>query len=82
MELAKIQNQTAEELAQQERQAQEQLFRLRFQSKLGQTDTTNQLRTLKKDIARIKTISRQRELGIAAAPKKSAATKGKRKAAK
>ena len=81
MELAKIQNSTPEELEQQQRQAQEQLFRLRFQAKLGQTDTTNQLRTLKKDIARIKTVARQRELGIAEAPKKTA-TKGKRKAAK
>ncbi len=76
MELQKILNLTPEELAQQEREAGDQLFRLRFQSKLGQTDTTNQLRTLRKDIARIKTIARQRELGLAVAPVVSQA-KGK-----
>ncbi|GAC1646216.1 MAG: 50S ribosomal protein L29 [Acidobacteriaceae bacterium] len=83
MELEKIKNLSPDELAHQERQANEQLFRLRFQSKMGQTDSTNQLRTLKKDIARIKTIARQRDLGIAEAPvKKSPAKATKRKAAK
>ena len=85
MELGKIQSLKPEELAHEEQQASEQLFRLRFQAKMGQTDSVKQLRVVKKDMARIKTVARQRELGIAVAPAKTvgkAAAKGKRKAAK
>ncbi len=59
------------------------MFRLRFQAKMGQTDTINQMRMLRKDIARIKTIARQRELGQAMAPTESTTkskTRGKKKA--
>lgn len=94
MELNKIRNLTSEELSHQEHEAHEQMFRLRFQAKMGQTDTINSLRTLRKDIARIKTVARQRDLGIAVAPtesmvrtkarttKKSGATKAKKAAEK
>jgi large subunit ribosomal protein L29 len=78
MELQKIRNLTPEELQQQQREANDQMFRLRFQSKLGQTDTVNQLRTLRKDIARIKTIARERELGLATAPTTSTTKKSKK----
>jgi large subunit ribosomal protein L29 len=81
MELQKIRNLTPDELAHQEREAGDQMFRLRFGSKLGQADTTNQIRTLRKDVARIKTIARERELGLAVAPMKSEA-KAKSKSAK
>ena len=40
------------------------MFRLRFQTKLGQNEGVKKLRGLKKDIARIKTIARERQLGI------------------
>lgn len=81
MELQKIRNLTPDELAQQEAQAGEQMFRLRFQSKLGQADSTKQIRTLRKDVARMKTIARERDLGLAVAPSKSvAASKAKSKA--
>ena len=53
-----------EELALEERKAAEQLFRLRFQMKLGQTEGVKKLHELKKDVARINTIERERELGI------------------
>jgi large subunit ribosomal protein L29 len=65
MELEKILNLSDEELTLQAKLAAEQLFRLRFQSKLGQNDGVKKLRGLKLDIARIKTVQRQRELGIA-----------------
>ena len=42
--------------------AAEQLFRLRFQMSLGKTEGVKKLRELKLDIARIKTIAREREL--------------------
>ena len=64
MEVEKIRNLSDEELALEGRKAAEQLFRLRFQMKLGQTEGAKKLRELKKDIARINTIGRERELGI------------------
>jgi large subunit ribosomal protein L29 len=67
MELDKIRNLGAHELQHEEQQASEQLFRLRFQMRLGQTEGVKKLRGLKKDIARLKTISRERELGLNAA---------------
>jgi large subunit ribosomal protein L29 len=64
MEVEKIRNLSDEELSLEGRKAAEQLFRLRFQMKLGQTEGAKKLRELKKDIARINTIERERELGI------------------
>ena len=67
MELDKIRNLGPHELKHEEQQASEQLFRLRFQMRLGQTEGVKKLRGLKKDVARIKTIARERELGLNAA---------------
>jgi large subunit ribosomal protein L29 len=67
MELDKIRNLAPHELKHEEQQASEQLFRLRFQMRLGQTEGVKKLRGLKKDVARIKTITRERELGLNAA---------------
>jgi large subunit ribosomal protein L29 len=64
MELDKIRSLSDEDIKTQERQAAEQLFRLRFQSKLGQNEGVKKLRSLKLDQARFKTIARERELGI------------------
>ena len=68
MKIDQIQSLTADELKQQEAQTGEKLFRIRFQKSLGQTEGLKNLRELKKDIARIKTVARQRELGHATAP--------------
>jgi large subunit ribosomal protein L29 len=83
MELEKIRNLSDSELNVEEHKAAEQLFRLRFQMKLGQNEGVKKLRELKKDIARIKTITRERELKLhgeapkaeSAAPAKSAKAK-------
>ena len=83
MELEKIRNFSDGELVTEEKKAAEQLFRLRFQTKLGQNEGVKKLRELKKDIARIKTIARERELGLhgekpvaePSAPKAAARTK-------
>ena len=64
MELTKIRNWSDEELKTEEVKASEQLFRIRFQAKLGQNEGVKKLRELRKDIARIKTVARERELGI------------------
>ncbi|WP_419804200.1 50S ribosomal protein L29 [Terriglobus sp.] len=71
MKIDQIQSLTAEELKQQEAQTGEKLFRIRFQKSLGQNEGMKNLRELKKDIARIKTVARQRELGHATAPTES-----------
>ncbi len=44
--------------------AKEELFNLRFQSATGQLDNHGRLRAVRRDIARIYTIMRERELGI------------------
>ena len=64
MELTKIRNWSDDELKVQETQASEQLFRIRFQAKLGQNEGVKKLRELRKDIARIKTVAKERTLGI------------------
>jgi large subunit ribosomal protein L29 len=64
MELTKIRSLSDEELLQQEKTSAEQLFRLRFQVSMGQNDGVKKLRELRKEIAQIKTVSRERELGV------------------
>jgi len=64
MEFAKIRNLSDDELKHQEKTSAEQLFRLRFQVSLGQNDGVKKLRLLRKEIAQIKTVARERELGI------------------
>ncbi|GLW71287.1 50S ribosomal protein L29 [Kitasatospora cineracea] len=46
------------------REAKEELFNLRFQAATGQLDNHGRLRLVRKDIARIYTLMRERELGI------------------
>jgi large subunit ribosomal protein L29 len=50
------------------REAKEELFNLRFQAATGQLESHGRLRTVKKDIARIYTVVRERELGIRTDP--------------
>ena len=50
------------------RDAKEELFNLRFQAATGQLESHGRLRTVKKDIARIYTVVRERELGIRTTP--------------
>ena len=66
------------------KKAKEELFNLRFQSATGQLESHGRLRAVKRDIARIYTIIRERELGIRAVPAAAAAapaTKAKKAAA-
>ena len=50
------------------REAKEELFNLRFQAATGQLESHGRLRLVKKDIARIYTVVRERELGIRTTP--------------
>jgi large subunit ribosomal protein L29 len=53
-----------DELVTRLKEAKEELFNLRFQSATGQLDSHGRLRAVKRNIARIYTIMRERELGI------------------
>ena len=50
------------------REAKEELFNLRFQAATGQLESHGRLQMVKKDIARIYTVVRERELGIRETP--------------
>jgi large subunit ribosomal protein L29 len=65
MDADKVRNLTDEELRHQEREFADQLFKLKFQLNMGQTESLKKMRGLRKDIARVKTIMRQRELAVA-----------------
>ena len=56
------------------KKAKEELFNLRFQSATGQLESHGRLRAVKRDIARIYTVIRERELGIRALPAAGAKT--------
>jgi large subunit ribosomal protein L29 len=62
MNVDKVRNLTDVELKQQERELNDQMFRLKFQLNMGQTESLKKIRGLKKDIARVKTVARQRAL--------------------
>ncbi len=82
MDVEKIRNLSDDELGLEERKTGEQLFRLRFQMKLGQTEGVKKLRELRKDIARIKTVSRERELHLHGAEHKLESTEAPAKHAR
>ncbi len=58
------------------REAKEELFNLRFQAATGQLESHGRLRAVKKDIARIYTVVRERELGIRTTPGEDDSTQG------
>ncbi|GIF65789.1 50S ribosomal protein L29 [Asanoa ishikariensis] len=57
-----------EELISLLREAKAELFNLRVQSATGQLDNNRRLQVIRKEIARIYTIMRERELGLSVAP--------------
>jgi large subunit ribosomal protein L29 len=74
MNADKIRNLTEEELAHQERDLADQLFKLKFQLNMGQTESLKKIRGLRKDIARVKTILGERGRTTASATTASATT--------
>ncbi|MCW6004481.1 50S ribosomal protein L29 [Micromonospora sp. CPCC 205371] len=57
-----------EDLVAQLREAKAELFNLRVQNATGQLDNNRRLQVIRREIARIYTIMRERELGLSAAP--------------
>ncbi|MGZ4830637.1 MAG: 50S ribosomal protein L29 [Candidatus Angelobacter sp.] len=98
MDVEKLRSLTDAELLHQQQELNDQLFRLKFQLKMGQTESLTKIRGLRKDVARIHTVIREKELGIvapsngqpaaeaagdaAAKPKKAAAGKSAKKKTK
>ncbi len=77
MNVEKIRNLTDAELDHQQRDLADQLFKMKFQLKMGQTESLKKIREMKKDIARIQTVKRQKQLASgngAPAPKTPVAT--------
>ena len=62
MKAAEIREKSAEELTGLERELRTELFKARIQNHTNQLDSTAKLRSLRRDIARIRTVLRQREL--------------------
>ena len=69
-ELAPVELDTFEDdrLVEELKKSKEELFNLRFQSATGQLESHGRIRAVKRDIARIYTVIRERELGIRATP--------------
>jgi large subunit ribosomal protein L29 len=61
---AEMRHLDADSLEEKLREAKEELFNLRFQAATGQLESHGRLRAVRRDIARIYTILRERELGI------------------
>ncbi|MEW5980429.1 MAG: 50S ribosomal protein L29 [Acidobacteriota bacterium] len=66
MKVDRIRDMSEEELANAERDFSEQIFRLRFQMATGQMENLQKFRNLRKDLARAKTVKRERQLKAAA----------------
>jgi large subunit ribosomal protein L29 len=70
---ADLRNSSEEELNSKLAEAKTELFNLRFQAATGQLESHGRLRTVKREIARIYTVVRERELGIRQTPEVSGA---------
>ena len=70
---AELRELTEEELITRLRESKEELFNLRFQMATGQLDNNRRLRVVRHEIARIYTVMRERELGLAAGPSEDSA---------
>ena len=65
MKASELKNLSTQELAAKEKELKEELFILRFQLATGQLTNPQRMRECKKDVARVKTLIRERELKAA-----------------
>ena len=79
MRAEKVREIDSNELKTQLKDSEEQLFRIRFQMNMGQTDGMKKYRELKKDRARMLTILREREVNPSANPEPAPSSKKKGK---
>jgi large subunit ribosomal protein L29 len=61
MKVGEFRDLTADELRQREKDMDDQLFRLRIQKSMGQVEAANRLKGVRRDLARVKTILREKE---------------------
>ena len=62
MKPSKVREMGAEELQAKQSELSEQLFRLRVQKSIGQLDNAVKLREIRRDIARVKTVLREKQV--------------------
>lgn len=65
MKAEKVRELSVDELRHKEQELHEQLFKLRFQKAIGQLDNALKLRETRRDIARVKTVLRQKQTAAA-----------------
>ena len=61
MKIGEVRDLGADELKGREKDLDDQLFRLRIQKSMGQLDAAYKLKTLRRDLARVKTVLREKE---------------------
>ena len=64
MKASVLREYTDEELVQKSQELSEELFNLRFQLATGQIEKVGRIHTVRRDIARVKTIQRERQLSL------------------
>jgi large subunit ribosomal protein L29 len=62
MKVAEVRDLGVDELRQREKELDDQLFRLRIQKSMGQLEAAHKLQSLRRDLARVKTVLREKEL--------------------
>ena len=66
MKVGEFRDLQVDELRQKERELDDQLFRLRIQKSMGQLEAAHKLKALRRDLARLKTVLREKETAPAA----------------
>ncbi len=61
MKVAEFRELRVDELRQKEKEMDDQLFRLRIQKSMGQLEAAHKLKALRRDLARVKTVLREKE---------------------
>jgi len=61
MKVAEVRDLQVDELRQREKDMDDQLFRLRIQKSMGQLEAAHKLKALRRDLARVKTVLREKE---------------------
>jgi large subunit ribosomal protein L29 len=61
MKVTEVRDLSVDELRQREKDMDDQLFRLRIQKSMGQLEAAHKLKALRRDVARIKTVLREKE---------------------
>ena len=66
MKVTEVRELDVDELRQREKDMDDQLFRLRIQKSMGQLEAAHKLKALRRDLARVKTVLREKEAGARA----------------